>query len=164
MNRSKYSTVALCMFSFSQDSFDQVGPCYLTDLFKKKQYCTLRRKEREEKAPAKGTRTSKRKAAEKSKAKAPPKKKAKTADETENDAEIAAKLADTRGSGRNRDATGVKSKKAAALAALREVSGNFSLSLAPFYHACSDIKYFQITFVYLTGTQEYYSSEKRYLG
>jgi hypothetical protein len=92
-------------------------------------YKTFRRKKREEKgekekAPA---RTSKRKAAE-TKAKEPPKKKAKEAEpaevpDTSNDAEIAAKLAaDTRGTGRNRDATGAKSKKASALAKLREVS------------------------------------------
>jgi hypothetical protein len=94
----------------------------------------LRRRQKEEKAPAKPTRASKRKAPEpKPKVKAPPKKKAKPAEpeppavDTSKDAAIAAKLADTRGSGRNRDATGAKSKKAAALAQLREVR---------YLHAC----------------------------
>lgn len=90
-----------------------------------------RRKKREEKgekekekAPAK---TTKRKAAE-TKAKEPPKKKTKPAEEpppepdTSKDAEIAAQLADTREGTRNRDATGSKSKKASALAKLREAS------------------------------------------
>lgn len=85
-----------------------------------------RRKKREQKGE-KPAKTSKRKA--ETKAKEPPKKKAKAAEEiavdTSNDADIAAKLADTRGSGRNRDATGAKSKKASALAKLREVSQLF---------------------------------------
>lgn len=76
-------------------------------------------KKKEEKAPAKATRASKRKA--EPKAKAPPKKKAKAAEaDTSNDADIAAQLAGVRGSSRNKDAKGSKSKKAAALAALRE--------------------------------------------
>lgn len=83
----------------------------------------LRRKKREEKGEKAPAKTTKRKAAE-TKAKEPPKKKAKeaeTAPDTSNDAEIAAKLTDSRGTGRNRDATGAKSKKASALAKLREV-------------------------------------------
>lgn len=83
-----------------------------------------RRKKLEEQAPpAKATKASKRKAEAKPKA-APAKKKAKTAEvDTSKDAEIAAKLAGatSRESKRNKDATGAKSKKAAALAKLRDV-------------------------------------------
>ena len=86
-----------------------------------------RRKKREEKGTKDQKETKKRKAATPAKkpaAKQPAKKVKEDESEpdTTGDAELAAQLANKRESGRNRDATGAKGKKAKALAELREVS------------------------------------------
>jgi hypothetical protein len=64
-------------------------------------------------------------------------------EETANDAAIAAKLAATRESSRNRDATGAKGRKKAALAAFREVSYCYVVSsaLSSWSDQCNMVKW-----------------------